>query len=82
MELHKNVTTPSVRTTLSFTETEVIEALKCHAEKAGFCFKDGYKIDVLESQRFAPQPAPTRLEVDAAGTEPAIFKWMGSEESE
>jgi len=74
MKLSNYPTKPSLRTKISFTESEVIKALRCHAEKNGFIFKIGTKLAVEESQRYSPRPEPTKLVADVEGNEPAITK--------
>jgi len=75
MKLNQNYTKPSIRSILSFTDEELIDALKEYAKQRGYGFAEGSKYVVLH-----PDLVPcfdndklTKLIADIEGHDVAIL---------
>jgi len=78
MELSQNFTKPTVRSVLSFTEKELIDALYEHAERNGYSFTENSKCTVWHPSQNSSEYL-TKLVVDINGNNEAILKGTNSD---
>lgn len=75
MELNQNFTKPTVRSVLSFTEKELINALQEYAEENGYSFqKKNSEYAVWHPNRRGSGEYLTKLVVDIDGNNEAILE--------
>ena len=72
MELTQNFTKPTVRSVLSFTEKELINALQEYALQNGYSFVEGSKYNVWHPNQNGHTEYLTKLVVDVDGNNGAI----------
>lgn len=76
MELNQNFTKPSIRSVLSFTEKELISALKEYAKQRGYNFAEDSEYTVWhpDLHRCINYSKLTKLVVDVGGCDAAILE--------
>ncbi len=76
MKLEQRETEPEVRSFLSFTDQEAIEALTKYASTKGYCFGTGGELDICwpDLRIAAGMRDPVSLSVTIKGTVPGIIK--------
>ena len=72
MELNQSFIKPTVRSILSFTEKELIEALQEHALQNGYSFVEGSEYKVWHPNQNSHTEYLTKLVVDVDGNNGAI----------